>query len=185
MLALQAPPNTEVEHSNDGGRKPRRERGIVRPKPIAPYNTETWKAAEGCFDRQTGKSVGANQLLTYRQALAQYHLHPESKFLNGDYLDRGPTRRRHVQAFAINHIGKEANHWEEQYFLGFDTEEQIEYGLEPEDIGKVRRAICQSARQVGQRVLARNAGISRTTLGKLVSGRLVSMTTLRKLRNAI
>jgi hypothetical protein len=36
--------------------------------------------------------VGASELLTYAEALAQYHLRPESKFLNGDF-----------------HIGKEAN----------------------------------------------------------------------------
>jgi len=33
-------------------------------------------------------------------------------------LDSGPTRRRHVQATQINYIGKEANRWEEQFFLG-------------------------------------------------------------------
>jgi hypothetical protein len=37
----------------------------------------------------------------YREALAQFHLHPEDKFENGDYLDRGRTERRHVIATSI------------------------------------------------------------------------------------
>jgi hypothetical protein len=57
-------------------------------------------------------------LKTYAQALAQYHLRPEAKFENGDYFDSGPTRCRHLQATQINYIGKEANRWEEQFFLG-------------------------------------------------------------------
>jgi hypothetical protein len=49
------------------------------------------------------------------------------KFENGDYLDSGPTSRRHVQATQINYIGKEANRWEEHFFLGMDEEAAIEY----------------------------------------------------------
>ena len=30
---------------------------------------------------------------------------------------------------AILHIGKEANKWEEQYFLGLDDDAEIEYGV--------------------------------------------------------
>jgi hypothetical protein len=70
-------------------------------------------------------------LKTYAQVLAQYHLRPEAKFENGDYLDSGPTRRRHVQATQINYIGKEANRWEEQFFLGMDEDAVIEYGTDP------------------------------------------------------
>jgi hypothetical protein len=55
-------------------------------------------------------------------------LQPEAKFKNGDYLDRGPTRRLHVQATQINYIGKEANRWEEQFFLWMDEDARIEYG---------------------------------------------------------
>jgi hypothetical protein len=70
-------------------------------------------------------------LKTYAQALAQYHLRPEAKFENGDYCDSGPTRRRHVQATQIKYIGKEANRWEEQFFLGMDEDAAIEYGADP------------------------------------------------------
>lgn len=54
----------------------------------------------------------------YRRTLTQYHLHPESRFSKAGYTDRGATIRRHIHAVAIEHIGKEANRWEEQLFLG-------------------------------------------------------------------
>jgi hypothetical protein len=47
-----------------------------------------------------------------------HHLHPEMKFLNCDYLDRGTTQRRPVRAIGIRFIGKEANQWEEHVFPG-------------------------------------------------------------------
>jgi hypothetical protein len=58
-------------------------------------------------------------------------LPPEAKFENGDHCDSGPTSRRHVQAVQINYIGKEANRWEEQFFLGMDEDAEIEYGADP------------------------------------------------------
>ena len=54
--------------------------------------------------------------MTYAEALAQYHLRPEAKFLYGEFCDRGRTERRHVVATQIVHIGKEANKWEESIF---------------------------------------------------------------------
>lgn len=39
----------------------------------------------------------------------QYHLSPEDKFTNGQFLDRGRTERRHVVATGFAWIGKEAN----------------------------------------------------------------------------
>jgi len=56
-------------------------------------------------------------------SLAQYHLHPEDKFLNGDFLDRGTTIRRHVRVTEIEYIGKESNKWEDHYYFGFDPED--------------------------------------------------------------
>src|SRR3984957_2933626 len=53
-----------------------------------------------------------------------------AKFLNGDFCDRGRTERRHVFATQILHIGKEANKWEERYFLGEDEEAEIEYAAD-------------------------------------------------------
>ena len=61
------------------------------------------------FDRVTGKPVRPEQLKTYAEVLAQYHLSCEDKFENGQFLDRGRTERRHVLATGIVWIGKEAN----------------------------------------------------------------------------
>ena len=61
------------------------------------------------FDRVTGDAVDPTQLKTYAEVLAQYHLSPESKFENGQFLDRGRTERRHIVATEFVLIGKEAN----------------------------------------------------------------------------
>ena len=90
-------------------------------------------------------------------------MRPEAKFLNGEYCDRGRTERRHVVAAQILHIGKEANKWEEQYFLGEDDDAEIEYGvdLSADDLDVRLRELC---REVGEREAAQKLGISRTAL---------------------
>ena len=92
--------------------------------------------------------------MTYAEALAQYHLRPEAKFLNGDFCDRGRTERRPVFATQIIHIGKEANKWEERYLLGEDEEAEIEYGAAENDSfmeRKLRPHIRRSASGPRQR----------------------------------
>jgi ribosomal protein S14 len=66
-------------------------------------------------------------------------------------------------ATQIVHIGKEANKWEEQYFLGEDEEAEIEYGAEENDsfMEAKTRASCE---EIGQRAAAEKIGISRTAL---------------------
>ena len=61
------------------------------------------------FDRVTGEHVKPEQLKTYAEMLAQYHVSPESKFENGQFLDHGRTGRRHVVGTEVVLIGKEAN----------------------------------------------------------------------------
>jgi hypothetical protein len=132
-------------------------------RPVAPFSRNISEAAETAFDRETDKRVEPASLITYAEALAQYHLRPEVKFLNGDFFDRGRTERRHVVALQILHIGKEANKWEEQYFLGPDDEAEIEYGTDQtaDDLDKHLRDLC---RQLGEREASRKLGISRTAL---------------------
>src|SRR6266566_3593276 len=77
---------------------------------------------------EPGKQVSPSILKSYRQTVSDYHTHAESKFENGDSLDIGITRRRHVHAVAVEYIGKEANRWEEQFYLGEIPSAQIEYG---------------------------------------------------------
>lgn len=108
------------------------------PKPVAPFNNSPAKIADTAFDRESGKPVPATALQTYAEALAQYHLHPESKFLGGDYLDRGTTGRRHIRVSGIRHIGKEANEWEHQAITGFDPNAQPSYGIHPNEIAELQ-----------------------------------------------
>ena len=154
-------------------------------KPIAPYNSEVIQAARNCFDRETGKPISPERLKTYCEALAQYHISPESKFLNGDYLDRGPTIRRHVEATAVHHIGKEANRWEEQFYLGFDEEEQIEYGAAPEESKTVIEALRREIKKAGQREIARESGITRRTLSRLMQGKGVRKKIIARIVDAV
>jgi hypothetical protein len=55
--------------------------------------------------RETGDSLSPLSLKTYQEMLAQYHLHPEGKFHNGDYWDHSVTHRRHISATAVELIG--------------------------------------------------------------------------------
>jgi len=140
------------------------------PKPIAPYSSDIAAAARLCFDRETGKPIDAELLRAYRTVLAQYHLSPESKFLNAKPFDAGPTQRRHVVVAAVHHIEKEANKWEEQHYLGFDEGEQIEYGMAPGGLVQILELLRTTASNIGQRRLAAHLQISRRTLAKMLRG---------------
>lgn len=126
LLAMTANPVEPVELI--GGRRRGRRPAPRLPKPIAPFDGDFAKASAAAFDRETGEPVSPAALKSYRQALAQYHLRPESKFLNANYAARGTTLRRHVLAIGIRHIGKEANRWEEQFFVGLDRGATPDYG---------------------------------------------------------
>jgi hypothetical protein len=45
------------------------------------------EAAKAAFDRETARPIPASELKTYAEALTQYHLRPEAKFLNGGFCD--------------------------------------------------------------------------------------------------
>jgi hypothetical protein len=146
-------------------------RKLNQAKPVAPFDKDIIKASRNAFDRVTRDTVSSEELKTYREALAQYHLCPESKFLNGDFADRGRTERRHVQVAAVVHIGKEANKWEEQIYTGFDEDAQIEYGADAsgEALDQRIRVMCE---ELGERQAAGRLGIARETLRKaLAQGR--------------
>jgi transcriptional regulator with XRE-family HTH domain len=145
------------------------------PKPVAPYDTDIRRAAKNCFDRETGEPVSSDLLMTYVEALSTYHLHPETKFGGGMAFDRGVTQRQIVEAVAVNCIGKEANRWEEQFYLGLNLDAQIDYGLTPRDMERLRSLLKTAVEEgcLGQREIARRVGISRTTLAKLVTGKSV------------
>ena len=174
QLALPAAESADVKR----GRRPKRRQA----KPVAPFDKDIGKASRNVFDREKGGMVPSADLKTYREALAQYHLSPESKFLNGDFTDRGRTERRHVQAAAIVHIGKEADKWEEQFYTGFDEGAQIEYGADAsgEALDQRIRVTCE---ELGQREATRRLGVSRMTLVKALSKGCKSLT--RSIRERI
>ncbi len=172
LNAYHARPRFELSDAEQWA-KPKRGRPREQSdvKPIAAFNRNIREAAKGAFDRETGKPVPASELRTYAEALAQYHLRPEAKFLNGDFCDRGRTERRHVIATQIVHIGKEANKWEERYFLGEDEDAEIEYGV-AENMDAGIRAMCE---EIGERAAASKIGISRTALRRVLKFGLAEM----------
>ena len=138
------------------------------PAVVAPYDSDRKRAASRCFDRRTGRPVPVTILATYGEAISDYHLHSESKFENGELFARGVTRRRHVQAVAVEYIGKEANRWEEQFFLGAAPEAQIEYGNSPAARKAILKVIKRAARKFGMTALADAAQLSRQQLTTLI-----------------
>jgi hypothetical protein len=126
--------------------------------------------------------VPTEQLGSCQEALVQYHLHLEANFHNGDYLDCGVTLRRHVVATTVEHIGKEANRWEEQYYLGLSLDAQTEYGTSPEDCERAIDAVAQAAKKYGQRALAKAAKVSLREVSAAVNcEQVLAPTSLRKI----
>ena len=175
LLAFQAGPSLKpVLIDPDEPRPGRRQQmnPLEAPAVVAPYSTDPSDAAQHAFNRETGEPVGPERLLTYREALAQYHLHPERKFHGGDYLDAGPTMRRHVRPLGpINNIGKEANRWEEQFYIGADPRAQVDYGFGGADLVAYAAEVRGRARQFGVRELSREARVSVGTVSGFVRGK--------------
>jgi hypothetical protein len=161
----------ETSPSRDQRRSHRRNTDC--PRVVAPFSREVCKASKTCFDRDSGASVPDISLKTYREALIhQYHLHPEAKFLGGEWDDRGITQRRHIYAIGIEHIGKEANRWEQQFYTGEDPEAQIVYGIAAEDMPKLMTQIVNQSKTFGQRALAAASGYSLREINRLLTGRV-------------
>jgi len=151
----------------DGERLPqRRKRASAAdlPRAVSPYAKPG--EAVAAFDRETGEAVPRSWLKSYRQALARYHLQPEAKFVHGDYRDAGLTRRRHIEVAGVVSIGKEANRWEEQLYLGEDPQAQIIYGEASADRERQAERLRVGIARHGVRRMAAASGLS---LG-LVSG---------------
>ena len=76
--------------------------------------------------------------------------------------------RRHIVATAVEHIGKEANRWEEQYFLGLDLQAQTEYGIAPGDRERILEILVRAGRKFTQHRLATAAGVSLSELSAVL-----------------
>jgi hypothetical protein len=166
LVSLQASlPFDEEEILSDASQRPRR---IRRLKPVALFNPDSVAAAASAFDRDTGRAVPLAQLKSYADALSDYHIHPEAKFENGDRFDTGTTRRRHVRVAAVQHIGKEANDWERQAILGFESDSLPTYGVEDAHPARIARELRPMIARWGISRCARAFGISAATLAKMV-----------------
>lgn len=141
----------------------------ARPKPTAPFDRNHDKAIASAFDRDSGEAIPPTALKPYAGALAQYHLQPEAKFLNGNYLDRGTTLRRHVEMTATHHIGKESHDWERQAMIGLSADSEIEYGVADADRAAVAAKLRTFIAECGERKAATALGISAMKLRTLCS----------------
>lgn len=157
-----------------------------RCKPVATFSVDRSDIASRCFDRATGDAVDEDMLKTYLEALSQYPIHPEAKFANGDYLDAGVTQRRHVCAVSIQHIGKEANKWEEQAVLGVDGEAQVEYGTNAEEYEKKLARVRETIVKCGVKKVAEASDLSQRHVLNIRKGlKRPSTRTLKILNRAI
>jgi len=156
------------------------------PAVVAPYSSDPDQAVIDCFDRRTGKPVPASILKTYREAVADYSWHSESKFENGEGFDTGITHRRHIEAVALEYIGKEANRLDEQFYLGEIPEAAINYGLSDESRARSIQILAIAAHTIGQSALAEQTGITRQQLAAILCGRSEPRPdTLRELMNVL
>ena len=153
---------------------------------IAPFNRNPAAAARQAFDRDSGQPVSPRLLKTYASALRTYYNHPEAKFLNGERGDRGPTRRRHIVAKSIIHIGKEANKLDIQSVSGVDPDAQVEFcALSENRAGRVKSARA-ALKQFGPSRMARKTGLSRQYLSKLTGTQaIMPEATLAKIEQAM
>jgi transcriptional regulator with XRE-family HTH domain len=101
-------------------------------------------------------------------------LHPEAKFDNGDYTDIGITKRKRIYANGVEHIGKEANRLEDQWFLGYVPEAQTVYRLPKKDFEKLAATTIREARKYSQRELARASGYSLREVSRLICGKVAT-----------
>lgn len=138
------------------------------PHAVSPYDKDRRKASKLIFDRITGKPVPVRLLQTYAEALADYHLNPEGKFLNGGIHDRGKTERRHIEVLSVIYIGKEADRLEEAVHLGADT--KVEYGSADNEQRLLLTRVKAAIKQYGRTALATACGMSSSHFSAVVSG---------------
>ena len=78
--------------------------------------------------------------------------------------------RRHIQVATIEHIGKEANRWEEQLYLGENPEAQIEYGVAPQDKDRLRGTVLACCQPLKPGKLAKAASMSVGYVSSILAG---------------
>jgi transcriptional regulator with XRE-family HTH domain len=101
-------------------------------------------------------------------------------------VDTGVTGRQHIYATVPEHIGKEANRWEEQFYLGLDLEAQSEYSISPGDYERILETLVRAGQRFGQHKLATAADVSLSEVSAvLLRKRKPTPATLAKLYRAV
>ncbi|MEO6608972.1 MAG: hypothetical protein ABIN69_10935 [Aestuariivirga sp.] len=139
-------------------------------KAVAPYDKNYDRALRKAFDRVTGRKVNPADLQSYVQALAQYHLHPESKFHNGDFVDQGQTSCRNTRAMDFRYIGKEADRLEERYFGVLEDDSEIVYSAEGGMQGVSGSQLITMAKGIKIVEIARRTGLSPKHVSNILKG---------------
>ncbi|MHB8637877.1 MAG: hypothetical protein ACYC96_15550 [Fimbriimonadaceae bacterium] len=137
--------------------------------PIAPYDKDVAKAHRKAFDRRTGERITKPMLKTVLEGLRQFHTNPEHKSDHGGRQDHGPTERRHVRVTGVEHIGKEADRWEDSLYSG-ESGEAVNYGSDPSGKAAFIQAIADASEEFGPVALAKASRVSRKEITRIVNG---------------
>jgi hypothetical protein len=155
------------------------------PSPASRYSSDLLKDRPPVFDRDNGQPVAWHWLKSYRRALVRHHLHAEMKFRGGAENERGLLQRRHVEAWAVIPIGKEADNLEERETLG-DGDDAVQRSMDGHDWAKIAADIEDVLKnyKISDRTLWGRAGVSHHTLSNLRAGRRVTELSLLSLAQA-
>lgn len=146
------------------------------PHPASRYSSDLTRDRPEVFDRMTGEPIPWSWLKSVARSLTRHHLHPELKFDGGDYDQRGTLKRRHVLAWAISAIGKEADNLDEREALGEGEDDAIAWGMASEERRALWAGIEETlvVHQISDRMLLERARVGRKTLVTLRAGRSAS-----------
>lgn len=184
LLTFQTKSRLEMAATEpDGLREPAWRRRT--PKPASRYSSDIAADRPEVFDRATGQAVRWEWLRSYRRSLAAHHLHSETKFRGGEDNARGTLTRRHVEAWAVIPIGKEADNLEEREAFG-EGDDGVEWDLARQDRSRLVADIdaTLTAYKISDRTLIECARVSHHTLTALRKGGRVTSQSLLNLARA-
>ena len=156
------------------------------PHPASRYSSDLTHDRPEVFDRMTGEPIPWSWLKSVARSLTRHHLHPELKFEGGDDDQRGTLKRRHVLAWAISAIGKEADNLDEREALGEGEDDGVEWGLDREDHRALRAEILKTIEdfKISDRTLIERARIGRASMVAFRRRGRVALQTLLNLATA-
>ena len=103
--------------------------------------------------------------------MSDYHLQPENKFLGGEQRgNSGSLERGHIIVTGSQLIGKEADGWEEQLYIGED-DAVIVYGLTPQARAAHIESIRIARKKFSVRKFTKAARVTDRTIAAAISGR--------------